>query len=64
MHGRGTLSATVEGPDYENCYGDGLAAIGRAVSGPVILHVVPGGPLAVVQNDSNARRRHVLEQAR
>jgi hypothetical protein len=35
---------------------DGLAAIGCAVSGPVILHVV--------QNDSNARRRHVLEQAR
>jgi len=63
MHGRGTLSATVEGPDCENRYGQGLAAIARTLSGPVTLQVVPGGPLAVVQDHDTATRRYVLSQS-
>ena len=55
-----SIAVDAESPVYRvvsfSLSADGLAAIGRAVSGPVTLHVV--------QNDSNARRRHVLEQAR
>ncbi|WP_123536100.1 hypothetical protein [Halosimplex salinum] len=63
MRGRGALPATVSGPDCENRYGEGLAAIARVCSGPVTLQVVPGGPLAVVQDEADARKRYVLTQS-
>ena len=63
MHGRGTLSTTVEGPDCENRHGQGLAAIAQRLSRPVTLRVAPGGPLAVVQDHDGATRRYVLLQS-
>lgn len=62
MRGRGTLPATVTGPDCQNRYGPGLAAIVRVLSGPVGLQVVPGGPLAVTSREDHASRRYVCRQ--
>jgi len=62
MHARGSLPATVDGPDCENRYGSELATLARVLSGELTLRVVPGGPLAVVQESEDARRRYVLEQ--
>lgn len=63
MRGEGVLPGTAEGPDCENRYGDGLAAIARTLTGPVTLQVVPGGPLAVVQDTDDASKRYVLTQS-
>lgn len=63
MRGRGTLPATVEGPDCENRYGDDLAAVARVLVGRVELQVVPGGPLAVVQETAHASRHYVFTQS-
>lgn len=63
MHGRGTLSTIVKGPDCENRHGQGLAAIAQRLSGPVTLRVVPGGLLAVVQDHDGATRRYVLSRS-
>lgn len=64
MDGTGTLSArSVAGPDCRNWYGRELRAITRTLSGPVTLEIVPGGPLAVVQETAGAARRYVLTQS-
>ncbi|WP_436923300.1 hypothetical protein [Halosimplex amylolyticum] len=63
MRGRGRLEAAVSGPDCENRYGPDLARIARVLSGPVELQIVPGGPLAVVQDHDDATRRYVLSQS-
>lgn len=62
MHGRGELPGTVDGPDCHNRYGEELATLARTLRGPVTLHVVPGGPLGVVQEGDAATRRYVLTQ--
>jgi hypothetical protein len=62
MRGRGTLPATVTGPDCENRYGPDFAATARVLSGPVGLQVVPGGPLAVTARGDHASRRYVCRQ--
>ncbi|WP_459194569.1 hypothetical protein [Halosimplex sp. J119] len=63
MRGRGTLEATVSGPDCENRYGPDLAALARILSGPVELQVVPDGSVAVVADHPNATRRYVVSQS-
>lgn len=63
MDGTGTLPGTVTGPDCANRYGAGLAAIARALRGPVTLQVVPNGPLAVSQETTTATRRYVCRQS-
>ena len=63
MHGRGTLLATVDGPDCENRYGPELTTLARVLSGEVTLQVVPGGSLAVIQETPDAVRRYVFEQS-
>jgi len=63
MDGQGTLAArSVTGPDCRNWYGPELDAIGRTLHGPVTLEILPGGPLAVVQETATATRRYVLSE--
>lgn len=63
MDGTGTLSArSVVGPDCRNWYGPELGAISRTLDGPVTLEILPGGPLAVVQETATATRRYVLSE--
>jgi hypothetical protein len=63
MDGTGTLSArSVTGPDCRNWYGPELGAISRTLDGPVTLEILPGGPLAVVQETATATRRYVLSE--
>jgi hypothetical protein len=63
MEGTGTLSArSVTGPDCRNWYGPELGAIGRTLDGSVTLEILPGGPLAVIQETATATRRYVLSE--
>jgi len=62
MDGTGTLSGTVEGPDCRNWYGPELGALTRTLSGAVRLEIVPGGPMAVIQETAAATRRYVLDE--
>jgi len=62
MDGVGTLSGAAEGPDCRNWYGPELGALTRTLDGPVRLEIVPGGPMAVVQETESATRRYVLDE--
>lgn len=63
MDGTGTLAArTVEGPDCRNWYGPELGTLTRTLDGAVRLEIVPGGPMAVIQETAAATRRYVLDE--
>jgi len=63
MDGVGTLPArSVTGPDCRNWYGPELGALTRALSGPLRLEIVPGGPMAVIQESEAVTRRYVLDE--
>lgn len=47
-----------------NQYGDGFAAIARTLTGDVVLDVVPGGPMAVIQDREHQTLRYVLRYVR
>ncbi|MFB6309540.1 MAG: hypothetical protein ABEH35_09430 [Haloarculaceae archaeon] len=62
MRSDGRLPGDVTGPDCENLYGDGLAAVARTLTGPVTLQIVPNGPMTVTQETEHATRRYLLRQ--
>jgi hypothetical protein len=47
-----------------NQYGDGFAAVVRTLTGDVALDVVPGGPMAVIQDREYQTLRYVLRYVR